>query len=231
MWQRLDGKFRIAIAKEVLIDAVQNHIPAGTPTALRVFGNREPNACRTDLEIPLQPLNPSEAAAKISAIDPQSLARTPIAASLAKIEGDLRGSEGRKTIVLVTDGEETCDGKPEEVIQKLRDKGFDISLNIVGFAIGDAELEQTFSDWAELGGGKYYSANNQEGLSDAIAAALQIPYSVYDEAGSKVATGMVGGEPLELEAGQYRVVVLSSPQQLFEEVEILGGQGIVLDID
>lgn len=231
MWQRLDGKFRIDIAKEVLTEAVEQHIPVGTPMALRVFGNREPNSCRTDLEIPLQPLDPASAATKIDSIDPQSLARTSIADSLAKIEGDLKNAEGRKTVVLVTDGEETCDGKPEDVIGRLRDKGFDFSLNIVGFAIGDAELEQTFADWAELGGGRYFSANDQEGLSEAITAALQVPYSVYDASGTKVATGMVGGEPLELEAGQYRVVVSSSPQQAFEQVEVPGGSPTTLELE
>ena len=98
----------------------------------------------SNLEIKLQPLDPESAVGKINAISPQSLAKTPIAASLAKIESDLRGALGSKTIVLVTDGKETCDGKPEDVIKKLRDKGIDITLNIVGFAIGDTELELSF---------------------------------------------------------------------------------------
>jgi len=231
MWQKLDGKFRINIAKEVLTEAVQNHIPAGTPTALRVFGNREPNSCRTDLEIKLQPLDATAAATTINAINPQSLAKTPIADSLAQIAGDLRGAAGPNTVVLVTDGEETCDGDPAAVIEKLRDKGIDVTLNIVGFAIGDAELEKTFADWAELGGGRYFSASDQEGLSDAITTALQVPYTVYDSQGAKIATGMVGGEPLELEAGKYRVVVSSSPQKVFETVEVSGGSGTSLDLE
>ncbi len=58
-------------------------------------------------------------------------------------------------------GEETCDGDAEAVIQSLQDKGFNISLNIVGFAIDDAELSDTFESWAELGGGRYLPANDQ----------------------------------------------------------------------
>ena len=53
-------------------------------------------------------------------------------------------------VVLVTDDEETCDGDAEKVIQRLRDKGFDVTLNIVGFAIDDAELESQFEGWAKL---------------------------------------------------------------------------------
>jgi hypothetical protein len=231
MWQRLDGKFRIDIAKEVLIEAVEKYIPSGTPTVIRVFGHREPNACRTDLEMSLRPLDPAVAAKLIRAIEPQSLARTPIAASIASIESDLGKAEGRKTVVLVTDGEETCDGKPEAVIEKLGSKGFDISLNIVGFAIGDEELEGQFADWAELGGGRYFSAGDQEGLSTAIASALQVPYTVYDKGGSKIADGLVGGKPIELDAGRYTVVVASSPRRTFENVDVPGGDAVSLELD
>jgi len=231
MLQRLDGKRRINIAKDVLIEAVEKHIPPGTPTALRVFGHKEPNACRTDLEIALKPLDPGSASRTIASIQAMNLAKTPIADSLAAIEKDLSKAQGSKVVVVVTDGEETCEGKPGDVIQKLRDKGFDVTLNIVGFAIGDAELEAQFADWAELGGGRYFSANNQEGLSTAITTALQTPYTVYDSSGTRVASGLVGGEPVELEAAYYRVVVSTSPQQTFEEVDVQGASEVLLELE
>jgi hypothetical protein len=231
MLQRLDGKRRINIAKEVLIEAVEKHIPPGTPTALRVFGHKEPNACRTDLEIALKPLDPVAAAQTIASIQAMNLAKTPIADSLSAIPKDLSKAQGSKVVVLVTDGEETCEGKPGDMIQKLRDKGFDVAINIVGFAIDDAELEAQFTDWAELGGGRYFSANNQEGLSAAITTALQTPYTVYDASGARVASGLVGGEPVELEAAYYRVVVSSSPQQTFKEVDVQGASEVLLELE
>ncbi len=137
---------------------------------------------------------------------------------------------GTKAIVMVTDGEETCDGDAEKVIQKLRDKGFDVTLNIVGFAIDDAELESQFQSWVELGGGRYFSAKNQEGLSQSLKEALQISFSVYDQSGSLVVVGVVGGEPLELEQGLYRVVVATSPPQIFDPVEVPGEQQVSLKL-
>jgi len=131
---------------------------------------------------------------------------------------------------LVTDGEETCDGDAEKVIRRLRDKGFEISLNIVGFAIDDAALESQFQSWAELGGGRYFSAKNQQGLSQALEVALKIPYSVYDQSGSLVAEGEVGGDPLELEAGFYRVSVATSPPKIFDKVEIPGEEQVTLEL-
>jgi Mg-chelatase subunit ChlD len=229
MLKRMDGKRRIAIAKEVLNEAVNEHIPAGTAVALRVFGHKEPNACRTDLEIALQPLDPASASRTIEGVNAMNLAKTPIADSLAQVETDLKQAQGRKVVVLVTDGEETCDGDPEKVIQSLRDKGIDVTLNIVGFAIDDTNLESQFKSWSDLGGGRYFSAQGQEGLSQALKEALQIPYAVYDLSGGLVAEGVVGGGPLELEAGFYRVTVASSPAEVFEQVEIPGEEQVILE--
>jgi hypothetical protein len=231
MLQRLEGKRRITVAKEVLTEAVQQHIPAGTPVALRVFGHKEPNACRSDLEMPLAPLEPAAAVKIIDGIQAMNLARTPIADSLAAVQGDLKGTKGRAAIVLVTDGEETCEGDPGAVIQALQDKGIEVNLNIVGFAIDDPELEAQFESWAELGGGRYFSARDQSGLSGALRDALQVPYAVYDAGGSVIAKGLVDGDVVELEQGYYRVEVLASPLKTFEKVEVPGEKAVMLTLE
>jgi hypothetical protein len=182
------------------------------------------------LEIALKPLDPAAASKTIEGVNAMNLAKTPIADSLAMIESDLKQAQGRKVSVLVTDGEETCDGDAEKVIRRLRDKGIDVSVNIVGFAIDDAGLESRFQSWAELGGGRYFSAKNQEGLSQSLKEALQIPYSVYDQSGSLVAVAVVGGEPLELEQSVYRVVVATSPPQIFDPVDVPGEQDVSLKL-
>jgi hypothetical protein len=57
-------------------------LPKGIPLALRAFGNREGSySCRTDLEIPLAPLDPAKVKAVVNALQPQKLGATPIAAS------------------------------------------------------------------------------------------------------------------------------------------------------
>jgi hypothetical protein len=231
MLQRMEGKRRITVAKEVLTEAVQQHIPPGTPVALRVFGHKEPNACRSDLEMPLAPLEPAAAAKVIDGIQAMNLARTPIADSLAAVEGDLKGARGRAAIVLVTDGEETCEGDPGAVIQALQDKGIEVNLNIVGFAIDDPELEAQFQSWAQQGGGRYFSARDQSGLSGALRDALQVPYTVYDAGGSVAADGLVDGDAVALEQGNYRVEVLTSPLKTFEKVQVPGEEAVTLTLE
>jgi hypothetical protein len=228
MLQRMEGRRRIEIAREVLTTAIDEHIPSGTPTALRVFGHRTPNACETDLVIPLAPLEPAVVVQKLAGIQAKNLARTPIADSLAEVSRDLRGATNA-VVVLVTDGEETCDGDPGVAIERLRSAGLSVSVNIVGFAIDDDSLANQFRIWAEAGGGRYFAANNAAGLAEAVAQALATPFTVFDRSGGIVAEGLVDGEDVELPQGVYRVVVNSSPAAEFNDISITGEQVTTLN--
>jgi hypothetical protein len=117
------------------------------------------------------------------------------------------------------------------VIQSLRDQGIDVTVNIVGFAIDDTALEVQFAEWAELGGGRYFSAQDQSGLSEAIEEALQLPFTVYDASGDLVADGLVNGEPVVLERGVYQVMVRGTAPHTFENVEVQGEDALVLELE
>ena len=62
-----------------------------------------------------------------------------------------------------------------------------------------------------------------------MTSALQTPYTVYNQKGELVAEGTVGGNPLSLDAGVYRVKVLGSSPKGFEKVEITGEKELVLE--
>jgi hypothetical protein len=229
MLQRLDGRRRIEIAKDALGGLLRDVVPAGTPFALRVFGHREADSCRTDLEIPLAPLAAAGAAAKIRGIEAKNLAKTPIAASLERVPEDLAGVEGPAVVVLVTDGEETCGGDPRAVIERLTRSGFDIRVNIVGFAVDDLALEEEFEAWARAGGGRYVEAHDGEQLARAMGSSLEEAFEVLD--GSEVvATGVVGGDPVELPPGAYRVRLVAGARPVGEvTIEPGGEHGLVVE--
>lgn len=205
MLQRLNGQRRIEIARDTLTQLVTEVLPAGTPYALRVFGHRRPDACDTELLAPLAPLEPGAAARALGGVQARNLAKTPIAASLARVADDLAGVEGPALVILVTDGEETCGGDPAAAIQALRQAGFEVRVNIVGFAIDEFALREQFARWAELGGGAYFDAQSAKALAAALRQSLQVPFTVFDPAGRRVASGIVDGEALELPAGEYRL--------------------------
>jgi hypothetical protein len=124
--------------------------------------------------------------------------------------------------VLVTDGEETCGGNPKAAIQALRAGGTDVRVNIVGFAVDEVVLKETFREWARVGNGGYFDAQNGEQLKNALVATLRPSYQLL--AGTKVvASGTVNGDAVEVPAGKYRVRVLGAAAKDVGEVTAEAG--------
>jgi hypothetical protein len=204
MLQRIGAQTRMDLARATLTKLVKETIPAGVPFALRVFGKDE-GSCRSDLEIPLAPLDRATAAQHIAAIVAKNNAKTAIGASLEQSVSDLAAAKGERLLVLITDGEETCEGDPRAAIAKLEAAGVPVTLNIVGFAIDDAGLRAAFRQWSELAGGAYFDASDAAGLDAGVQKALRSRYEVVDATGRVHARGVVGGEAVELMPGSYTV--------------------------
>lgn len=207
MLKKQDGQRRINIAKKALTDLVNQSLPDNTQLALRSFGHIKADSCEGELVVKPQPLNKNKVTSAINSIQPKNLAKTPIAKSLELVASDLSAVKGSKLVILVTDGEETCDGDAEKVIQQLQAQGIAVRLNIVGFAIDEYGLKETFNRWARLGNGHYFDAADQQQLSRSVKDALSQAYQVLDEQRKIVATGVINAEALPLPPGQYYVKV------------------------
>jgi len=204
MLQKIGSQRRIDIAKQTLTRLVSTDIPAGTPFALRVFG-REVDSCQTDLDIPLSPLDAGSVAKRIGALQAKNNAKTPIGASLDKVADDLSSVKGERLVIVLTDGEETCGGDPAAAINKLKQAGVSLRVNIVGFAIDDARLAATFRHWADTGGGMYFDASDAAGLGKALSQATQTAIELVNAQGQVVAQGLAGAGPLKAMPGTYTV--------------------------
>ncbi len=231
MLKRMNGTRRIEIAKAAIRDTVQSALPDGIPLALRVYGHREAGSCRTDLEVPLAPLDKAAFLATVSEIQAINLARTPIADSLAAVASDLGDAEGRRLVILLTDGEETCEGDPAAAIEALAAQGVDLRVNIVGFAIDDEALKDEFRSWAELGGGDYLDAGEAEALGEALEQSLRIPFDVIDGSGEVVAGGFVGEAPVEVPAGDYSVRIRAATDRWIRDLQLAPGDERVVSLD
>jgi hypothetical protein len=220
MLQRIGGERRIDIAKQAVGTLVREVLPASVGFSLRVFGHKEADSCRTDLELPAAPLDRAAAAAKVASIQAMNLAKTPIGESLRLTAADLAGRPPPHLIILVTDGEETCGGDAAAAIRELRARGADVRVNIVGFAIDELMLQETFAEWARLGNGKYFNAKDGGELAASLAESIEVPYAVLDARGTTVATGTVNGAPVAIEAGTYRVVAQTNPPRTIDNVVV-----------
>jgi hypothetical protein len=223
MLKKIADQRRIDIAKHTLIDLINHVIPPKTPLAFRVFGHKEANTCRSDLEIGLTPLDPAGATLTVTGLNAMNNAKTPIGDSLAKVSSDMAGVTGKRIVILLTDGEETCDGDPAAAIRTLRAANTEVKVNIIGFAIDNEALRRTFESWASLGNGSYFSAKNADQLSKALKQSVQAEYEVLDASGKIVAKGRVDGKVIVLPSGTYQVRVNNEQHRLLN-VEIKSEQ-------
>lgn len=228
MYKRIGDQTRIDVAKTVLTDLLQTTIPAGTPLALRIYGHREARSCRTDLELPLKPLVTADALRIIKSVDPQDRSRTPLADSLKMVAKDLEGAEGAKLVILLTDGEDSCDGDPEEAVRDLKEQGMDVKLNIVGMAIESDAAKQQFAEWAKIGGGLYFDADSPEALKSALEQALFPKYQLINQHGEVAVEGVADDRPLKVQEGIYHLKVLTTPARDMGKVRIEEGKDVVI---
>jgi hypothetical protein len=216
------------VAREALRDLVEERIPAGTSVALRVF-DAGADRCGTVLQVPLTPLDPETMGATIRGLEVDRTTKTPIGAALDAAAQDLAGIEGPKSVVLVTDGEETCGGDPRAAIRRLvQDTG--AQVNIIGFALSDKATKRRMRAWAREGRGLYYDAPDARKLSRALARAMGAPFRVFDPSGAQVAGGTVNGAPVPLPPGTYAVEVLLDPVVRFPGVVVEEGGAVKLTL-
>lgn len=167
-----NGQALIDGAKQALHDVVATR-PDGQHVGLRVYGHRFPNSdrengCR-DTEL-IHPVAPLDRAALDDAIDSfPARGFTPIGLSLQEAANDLP-PEGPRTIVLVSDGEDTC-APPDacEVAAQLSDGGVEVLINTVGFSLGGNEQARAQLECiADAGGGAFVDVEDAADLADAI---------------------------------------------------------------
>jgi len=202
MWGRVDGKIKIVEAKQVMGDLLTG-VPAGVEVGLVAYGHRRKGDC-TDIETLANFGTPvSTIAEQIQKISPKG--KTPITTSLQRGADLLSGKEGNATLVLVSDGIETCEGDPCALAEQLRSQGIDLVIHTVGFGVGHGAQRQ-LQCIAEKGGGNYYHANSGEDLRKALfavrdATARQEPPPPPPEAPKLP----------ELKAGDSKRIVVAGP--------------------
>jgi hypothetical protein len=205
----LGKKTRWSTAHDVLKQVLAT-LPPDFNVGLRIYGHREssrsPKTCTdSELVVPIQPLDQQAVLGAAEGVQPRG--ETPLVYSVLQSPADLK-AVGGGTVIVITDGEESCHGDPAKAVAQLKASGLDITLNIVGFTTGDAVKKQ-LGGFAQATGGRFYAADNGETLARALqmAAVDRFPYTVQDASGKEVMTSEAGAASDELPPGEYTVVV------------------------
>ncbi len=186
MWGQIDGRAKIDIARETL-GTVLKAVPVGTELGLMVYGHREKGSC-SDIELAVPPGAGTEDAinAFVSGLSPKG--KTPISHAVEQAADILKYTEDKATVVLVTDGLETCEANPCALASALESKGVDFTTHVVGFGLTEEEGKQV-ACLAENTGGKYFQA------SDATQLVAALTETVADAPMSKPAQEVAVAEP------------------------------------
>ncbi len=176
MWGQIDGKTKIAIAREVIGQLVEN-ISSDQPIGLEVYGHRRKGDCE-DIETLLEPGSKNRADIKSALQKINPTGKTPLANTALKVIEKLKSEGSSATIILVSDGAESCGGDLCAVVNAAKEAGVDFVLHIVGFDIGESD-KLALECAAQAGGGLYLDAANGDQLSDALEQAAEI--TVDDE--------------------------------------------------
>ncbi|WP_435101631.1 VWA domain-containing protein [Arhodomonas sp. AD133] len=195
MWGQIDGRNKIVIARDVLADIIPDW-PDGGALGLTVYGHRRKGDCR-DIEtvIDVGPVQPETFLERINAINPKG--KTPLTDAVEHAAEALRYREEAATVVLVSDGIETCGRNPCEAAEALAHNGIDFTTHVIGFDVTDKAEQAQLRCLADATGGEFFTAADASELRNALAevrerAAAPEPAPLPDVTVSTPETATVG---------------------------------------
>ncbi|PJZ46193.1 vWA domain-containing protein [Leptospira brenneri] len=158
MSEKWDGKTRMAVAKEKLLQ-VLGGLPKDVSVGLVAYGNRIAGCNSARLYHPIQRGAASIVSQKISNIVPAG--STPIAQTLTVVGEFLLNEIQETEIIFISDGVESCDGDPKAVLYQLKQSGKKFRMQVLGIDI-DPKGEEDLKRLSLLGDGQYYSLKRPE---------------------------------------------------------------------
>lgn len=179
MWGQIDGTSKIEIARNAMQEMVDTWNDR-TGIGLIAYGHRKKGDC-ADIEtlLPAAPINKTTFMAAINAIQPKG--KTPISAAVRKAAESLKYTEQKATVILISDGLETCNADPCVLASELESTGVDFTTHVIGFDIKKADSAK-LACLATNTGGKFISASNAAELNKAITETVQTVQTVQKAA-------------------------------------------------
>jgi Ca-activated chloride channel family protein len=166
MWGRIGDRSKVEIAREAVGSLVADWNPAN-PIGLVAYGHRRKGDCN-DIEtlIPLGPLDRAKFTGTVNRLN--ALGMTPLSAAVVQAADALRIQERKSTVILVSDGEETCNLDPCKVGAELEARGVDFTAHVIGFDVPDPKHQAQLRCLAEATGGRYLNARDARSLTAAL---------------------------------------------------------------
>lgn len=152
-------------------------IPSSRRMGLIIYGEGAYDDCDA-IELKVRPqLNAGPAiASEVDKVRPAG--RTLLTQSVRDAADVLNYRRNPSVIVLLTDGEETCAGKPCDMAARLKSEALDLTIHVIGYRRADAAgLGDVFGArcLAEETGGLYLPVESEDELAEALRKTLTCP--------------------------------------------------------
>ena len=165
MWGQVGNQTKIEAAKEVMAQIVPK-LPKEVKAGLTVYGHRRKGDC-SDIEVLVSPGSTDRNMMLTKLINISPKGKTPIADSIRMVTNLLKSVEEETTIILISDGEETCHADPCGAVKTLKKLDIKFVLHVVGFDVNATQKDQ-LTCLAQAGGGKYFGAKDTQSLLAAL---------------------------------------------------------------
>jgi len=172
MWSRVEGRSKIETARDVIVDLLAVS-QTGHKLGLMSYGHRRKGDC-ADIELlvpPAQHTN-SDIQRSVKSIKPKG--KTPLSASVVEAARVLNNKHNKATVILVSDGRETCNYDPCRVALELEAAGVDFTAHVIGFNVKDPIDLTQLRCIAENTGGRFVKADNGAELSLALQSVTDV---------------------------------------------------------
>ncbi len=171
MWGRVGNQTKIEVARETIRAILKDWRPQDE-LGLVAYGHRRKGDCG-DIEI-LKPVGKVDAAAlmtQVSGISPKGM--TPMSDAVKMAAAQLKTVEGVTSVILVSDGVETCRADPCAVAAELKKADIKLVVHTVGFDIQDRQAQRQLECMAQATGGLSLSAKGPGELLKSIGQAVE----------------------------------------------------------
>ncbi len=162
---------KMTIARKALSDLMNEWDPE-VEVGLMAYGHRRKGDC-ADIEVVVPVGTPDKQAILDAADKLTPLGKTPLSDATIKAADALKFSEETATVILISDGEETCDKNPCDVGTELEGKGINFTAHVIGFDVSDPAHQAQLRCLAENTGGKYLNAQSAGELKSALSEVVE----------------------------------------------------------
>ncbi len=169
MWGQIDRRNKVVITRNALAENLKRHRNK-LNLGIIAYGHRSRVSCR-DIQTIVKPgkIEPRRFERAIRRLVPNG--KTPIARSLNAAAKLLNKTEGRRNIILLSDGLDNCGPDPCATAAALKSSDAGITVHVIAFSV-DRSKHHRLRCISKNTGGTFHTARNAKGLSKAIDGAF-----------------------------------------------------------